>query len=303
MTQQVPQSDLAIAKSNGIEIAFDTFGYRSDPAVLLIMGLGVQMVAWDEKFCTQLASRGYLVIRFDNRDMGLSTKFNEAGVPNISALMKSQSRGEHLDVPYTLADMADDSLGILSALGIESAHVVGLSMGGMIGQIMALRFPERIRSLTSVMSTTGNPELPHPQPEAISVLVAPISSERTAYVESWLKVWRVLGGSQIPVEEALARKWSELSHDRGINPNGFLRQMAAVMASGSRKDALKALTVPTLVIHGDADPLAALECGIETARVIPGAKLHVIKGMGHALPEAVWDEVIDAIVNHVSSEV
>ncbi len=194
--------------------------------------------------------------------------------------------------------MANDAMGLLDVLAIEFAHVVGLSMGGMIGQIMALRFPGRIRTLTSIMSTTGDPTLPPPKPEALAVLVTPIPLERSAYVESWLNVWRVLSGPQIPVQEFLARKWAELSYDRGVNPHGFLRQMAAVIASGSRKDALKTLTVPALVIHGDADPLAPLECGIDTANSIPGAKLRVIKGMGHALPEAVWSEVIDAIAGH-----
>jgi pimeloyl-ACP methyl ester carboxylesterase len=298
MAQDLPHTDLAFAKANGIEIAYDTFGYQSDPPLLLIMGLGVQMIVWDEKFCKQLAARGYWVIRFDNRDVGLSTNFSEAGVPNLSQLTEALSRGEALNVPYTLDDMADDALGLLDILSINSAHVVGLSMGGMIGQIMALRFPERIRTLTSVMSTTGDPNLPPPKPEALEVLVVPIPSERSAYVEGWLNVWRVLSGPQIPVEEALARKWAESSHERGLNPSGFLRQMAAIMASGSRKDSLKALTVPTLVVHGDADPLVPLECGIDTANSIPDAKLHVIEGMGHALPQAVWSQFIDALASH-----
>jgi pimeloyl-ACP methyl ester carboxylesterase len=298
MPQGVPYTDLAFAKANGIEIAYDTFGHQSDPPILLIIGLGVQMILWDEKFCKQLAARGYWVIRFDNRDIGLSTILNKLGVPNISDVMKALSRGEALNVPYTLADMANDAVGLLDAIGIDSAHVVGLSMGGMIGQLMALHFPGRIRTLTSVMSTTGDPKLPPPKPEALSVLVAPIPPERSAYVEGWLNVWRVLSGPQIPVEAALARKWAESSHDRGLNPNGFLRQMAAVLASGSRKNSLKALNVPTLVVHGDSDPLVPLECGIDTANSIPGAKLHIIQGMGHALPEAVWSQLIDAIASH-----
>ena len=298
MTQEVPRTGLAVARVNGVEIAHDTFGYQSNAPLLLIMGLGVQMIVWDEKFCEQLAARGYWVIRFDNRDSGLSTSFVESGVPNIAALVKAQSHGEVLDVPYTLDDMANDAMGLLDSLGIESAHVVGLSMGGMIGQIMALRFPARIRSLTSVMSTTGNSKLPPPNPEVLSVLVAPIPSERSAYVESWLNLWRVLSGPQMPVEEHLARKWAELSHERGLNPTGFLRQMAAIMASGSRQDALKAVTVPTLVLHGDVDPLVSQECGIDTANSIPGAKLRIIQGMGHSLPEALWSQVIDAIAGH-----
>ena len=298
MTEGVAHSGLAIAKANGIDIAYDTFGSPTDPPLLLIMGLGVQMVVWDEKFCGQLAARGYWVIRFDNRDTGLSTNFSSAAVPNIPSLLQAQSLGEALQVPYTLDDMADDSVGLLDALSIESAHVVGLSMGGMIGQVMAFRHPERVRSFTSIMSTTGDPMLPPPKMEALAVLVTPISPERSAYVEGWLNVWRVLSGPLVPVEEPLARKWAELSHERGLNPTGFLRQMAAITASGSRKNILKAITVPTLVIHGDADPLAALECGIDTANSIPGAKLRIIKGMGHTLPEALWPQVIDAVAGH-----
>ena len=300
MIHDVPHNGLAIAKANGIEIAYDTFGRRSDPALLLIMGLGVQMIVWYDEFCKRLAARGYLVIRFDNRDTGLSTKLHWASAPRMSALMGDRMRGEPLHVPYTLADMADDAIGLLDALRIDFAHVVGLSMGGMIGQIMALRFPVRIRSLTSIMSTTGDRKLPPAKPEALAVLFAPIPTERAAYIESWLNLWRVLSGPQIPVEESLGRKWAELSYDRGLNPDGFLRQMAAVLASGSRKEALKSLTVPTLVLHGDADPLVPLECGIDTANSIPGAKLRIIEGMGHTLPEAVWSQVIDAIASHAS---
>jgi pimeloyl-ACP methyl ester carboxylesterase len=298
MAREVRHAAQAFAKANGIEIAYDAFGSQSDPAILLIMGLGVQMVVWDEDFCTRLAARGYWVIRFDNRDVGLSTRFSEMGVPNLPAIQEAQSLGRALGVPYSLEDMAGDAIGLLDALGIGSAHVVGLSMGGMIGQIMAYRFPERVRSFTSIMSTTGDPNLPPPTPEALSALIVPIPPERSAYVEGWLSVWRVLSGPRFPVEAALGRKWAEMSHQRGLNPAGFLRQMAAVVASGSRKELLKAVTVPTLVIHGDADPLVPLECGIDTASSIPAAKLRVIEGMGHTLPEAVWPQVIDAIVGH-----
>ena len=178
MTQNVPHSDVGIAKANGIEIAYETFGDPSAKPMLLIMGLGFQMIVWDDEFCTQLATRGHWVIRFDNRDIGLSTRFDKADVPNISTLLKSQEQGEAIHVPYTLSDMADDVIGLLDALGIESAHVVGLSMGGMIGQIMAAKFSERIHTLTSIMSSTGDPGLPPPKPDAISVLVTPLPTER-----------------------------------------------------------------------------------------------------------------------------
>jgi pimeloyl-ACP methyl ester carboxylesterase len=298
MTQVLPRSDVAYAKANGIEIAYETFGDPTDPAMLLIMGLGSQMVFWDETFCELLAARGYWVIRFDNRDAGLSTILSEAGAPSIPEVVAARAGGEALNVPYMLDDMADDAIGLLDALGIESAHVAGRSMGGMIGQLMALRYPKRTRSLISIMSTTGDPSLPSATPEALDVLVRPIPLERSAYIEGWLKVWEVLSGPQIPVEEHLARKWADMSYERGPNPSGFLRQMAAVIASGSRKDMLKDVVVPTLVIHGDADPLIPVECGIDTANSIPGATLKIIKGMGHTVPEAIWPEIIDAIADH-----
>ena len=298
MTQNVPHSEVAIAKANGIEIAYETFGDLGAKPMLLIIGLGSQMIVWDDEFCTQLASRGYWVIRFDTRDIGLSTKFNEAGVPNISALMQAQAQGEATHAPYTLSDMMYDAMGLLDELGIDSVHVVGLSMGGMIAQIMAVEFPERIRTLTSVMSSTGDPDLPPPKPEALSILFKRLPTERIDYIESCVQVWRVLSGTKFPVDEIRVRKRAEQSHDRGLNPAGFARQHAAIIASGSRKEMLKSLTVPTMVLHGDADPLVPVECSIDTANAIPGAKLVIIKGMGHALPKALWPRVINAIVRH-----
>ena len=298
MTQNVPHSDVGIAKANGIDIAYETFGDPGANPMLLIIGLGSQMIVWDDEFCTQLASRGYWVIRFDNRDIGLSTRFDEAGVPNISTLMQAQAQGEAAHAPYTLSDMMHDAMGLLDALGIDSVHVVGLSMGGMIGQIMAVEFPERIRTLTSVMSSTGDPGLPPPKPEALSILFTPLPTERIDYIESCVHVWRVLSGPKFPVDETRVRKWAEQSHDRGLNPAGFARQHAAIIVSGSRKEMLRSVTVPTMVLHGDADPLVPVECGIDTANAIPGAKLVIVKGMGHALPKALWPRVINAIVRH-----
>ena len=298
MTQNVPHSDVGIARANDIEIAYETFGDPSSKPMLLIMGLGFQMIVWDDEFCTQLATRGYWVIRFDNRDIGLSTRFDEAHVPNISALLKSQEQGEAVHVPYILSEMADDVIGLLDALGIESAHVVGLSMGGMIGQIMAAKFPERIHTLTSVMSSTGDPELPPPKPEALSVLLTPLPTDRAGYIERCVRIWSVLSGPKFPVDETRVRKWAGQSHDRGLNPAGFARQFAAIIASGSRKEMLKSVTIPTMVLHGDADPLVPVECGIDTANAVPGARLVIIEGMGHALPETLWPRVIDAIEHH-----
>jgi len=298
MTENVPRTEVAFAKANGIEVAYDTFGRPGAPPLLLITGLGFQMIMWDEEFCSRLAACGYFVIRSDNRDIGLSSKFHHAGVPNISALLKAQGKKSTPEVPYTIADMAMDSMGLLDALEIQTAHVTGLSMGGMIGQIMAAKFPGRVRTFISMMSSSGDPALPPPTPEAQAVLYTPLPIERAKYIESWVNIWRVLSGSSYPVEEALARKWASQSYARGLNPDGIARQLAAVIASGSRKELLKSITVPTLVLHGDADPLVPLECGIDTARAIPGAKLEIIKGMGHALPRVLWPGIIDRIRKH-----
>ena len=295
---QVPHTDATIARVNGLEITYDAFGDPSAPPLLLIMGLGAQMIAWDEEFCAQLAARGYWVIRFDNRDVGLSTKLDEAGVPDIFTLMQAQSQGEAAQAPYTLRDMADDAVGLLAALAVESAHVVGVSMGGMIAQEMAIHHPNRVRTLTSIMSTTGDPELPPPKPEALSVLLTPFPADRDAFIEDSIQAWQVLSGPGFPLDQDLIKERAGRSFDRGLSLAGTARQMAAVVTSGSRREALRLVTVPTLVIHGDADPLVPVECGMDIANSIPGAELMVIKGMGHDLPLAVVPRVIEAIVNH-----
>jgi pimeloyl-ACP methyl ester carboxylesterase len=194
--------------------------------------------------------------------------------------------------------MAGDAVGLLDALEIASAHIVGASMGGMIAQVMAIHHPDRVRTLTSIMSTTGNPGLPPPTPEATAFLVTPIPMDREGYIEHSVKISHVLGGPVIPIDEALARKQAELSFDRNLNPAGLPRQLAAILASGSRVEALQSVNLPTLVIHGDADPLVTVEGGIDTANAVPGAELMIIEGMGHALPPVLWPQVIDAIAKH-----
>lgn len=300
MTQKVPHSEPASVHANDIDIVYDTFGDPSAPPMLLVMGLGGQMIAWDEEFCAALAAHGYWVIRFDNRDVGLSTKFDEAGVPDVLALMQAQAQGEANQAPYLLCDMADDAVGLLDTLEIESAHVVGVSMGGMIVQTMAIHHPDRVRTMTSIMSSTSAPDLPPPNPEAMAILVAPAPTERAAYIERSVQNWRVLNGPVFPLDEALTRERAGRAFDRGLSPEGTMRQLAAVLASGSRKEALKPVTVPTLVIHGDADPLVPVEGGIDTANSVPGAELMIIEGMGHSLPPAVAPQVIEAIVRHAA---
>ena len=298
MAQNIPQSESAIAKANGIEIVYDTFGDPDKPPVLLIVGLGQQMIAWDEGFCAQIATRGYRVIRFDNRDMGLSTKLHEAGVPNMAAVFEAMTEGKPVESPYSLLDMADDTVGLIDALGIESVHVVGESMGGMIAQRMVIHHADRVRTLTSIMSSTGEPGLPPPAPEAMGILANRPPTDREGYIEDYVERWRVLNGQKLPYDEKASRELAAKIFDRGLNPPGFVRQLTAVIADGSRKQALKSVTVPTLVIHGDADPLVPVECGIDTANSVPGSESLIIEGMGHTFPRQVWAQVIDAIVRH-----
>ncbi|MGB0385914.1 MAG: alpha/beta fold hydrolase [Ardenticatenaceae bacterium] len=297
MTEQITHSPARRAQANGVELVYDTFGDPSAPPMLLVMGLGAQMIVWDEEFCKELAAEGYWVIRFDNRDIGLSTKFTKAGVPNTMALMQGQA----VKVPYLLSDMANDAVGLLDALGIEQAHVVGASMGGMIVQMMAIDHPLRLRTLTSIMSTTGNPNLPPANPAVLGALFQPAPSDREGYLQHSLATSRLFAGSGFPFDEERALKRAARAYERGLNPAGTARQLAAVIASGSRKEALKNLTTPTLVIHGDADPLVPLEGGIDTAEAIPDAELLIIEGMGHSLPLETWPQIVGAITRHAAA--
>lgn len=298
MTQNVRRSEPAVAKSNGIELVYDTFGDPGSQPLLLIMGLASQMIAWDDEFCALLAARGYWVIRFDNRDIGLSTNCSQFGVPDVAALLKQSMAGKPVTAPYTLRDMADDTVGLLDALGIATAHVVGASMGGAIAQMLAIRHPRRLRTLTSIMATSGAPGLPPPKPEAMAVLLTPTPADLPAYVERYIRTWAVLRGPGFPLDEARDVERANQLHARGLNPPGVARQLAAILASGSRKEQLASVRVPTLVIHGDADPLVPVECGIDVASTVPGAKLLIIKGMGHALPISMWPQIVDGIAEH-----
>jgi pimeloyl-ACP methyl ester carboxylesterase len=284
---------------NGVELAWDSFGDPDAPPLVLIMGLGAQMVGWDDAFCARLAEAGgHRVIRFDNRDIGHSTHLSHLGVPDIQALMMQAMAGKPLQVPYTLRDMAADCIGLLDALNIERAHIVGASMGGAIGQELAIHHPQRMRSFTSIMSTTGNPALPPPTPEAMAVLFSPTPTTFEAYLPHYKKVWHVLRGPDFPLDEARDAERAQLIFLRGLNPGGVARQLAAIFASGNRKPALRDVRVPTLVIHGDADPLVPVACGVDVADAIAGAKLLRIPRMGHALPISMWPQIIDAIAAH-----
>jgi len=287
-------------KVNGIELVYDTFGDPADRPLLLIMGLGGQMITWDEEFCRQLAEEGLWVIRFDNRDVGLSTCLDQYGTPHVLGILQAVAQGEPVEVPYLLKDMAADAVGLLDALGLPSANVLGVSMGGMIAQEIAIHYPERVRSLISIMSSTGDPSLPQPTPEATALLVAPSPREKAAYVDWDVEVWRILGSPGFPLDEAKIRKRAAEAFDRGLNPPGFARQLAAILASGSRQEELRDVQIPTLVIHGKADPLVPEACGIDTAEHIPGARLVLIEGMGHDLPVEVWPRIIKAVSEIVS---
>jgi pimeloyl-ACP methyl ester carboxylesterase len=287
-----------IAHANGIDICYEIFGDAASEPLLLIMGLGAQMIHWDDDFCRQLAARGFRVIRFDNRDIGKSSRMTGGKRLSPIELLKLRFLKIPVTAPYKLIDMAKDTVGLMDVLGIKSAHLVGASMGGMIAQEIAISFPQRVRSLTSIMSTTGNPKVPGPTREAGAMLMAPPPATKEEYFERFAKTWKVLRVGSFPEDEALDRSRAERTFERGLNPAGVGRQLRAVLASGSRKDRLRMVTAPTLVIHGSVDPLVRLEGGKDTAESIPGAKLLMIEGMGHALPIPMWPQIIDAIDKH-----
>ena len=287
-----------IACANGIDICYEIFGEASAEPMLLIMGLGAQMIHWDDDFCRQLAARGFRVIRFDNRDIGKSSKLSGGKRLTPIELLKLRFLKIPIAAPYRLRDMAQDTIGLMDALGIKSAHLVGASMGGMIAQEIAISFPQAVRSLTSIMSTTGNPKVPPPSREATAVLMAPPPATKEEYFVRFAQTWKTLRVGSFPEDEALDRSRAERTYERGLNPAGVGRQLRAILASGSRKERLRAVKAPTLVIHGTVDPLVRAEAGKDTAASIPGARLLMIEGMGHALPIPMWPQIIDAIDKH-----
>jgi pimeloyl-ACP methyl ester carboxylesterase len=287
-----------LARANGIELCYEIFGDAKAEPMLLIMGLGAQMIHWDDDFCRQLAARGFRVIRFDNRDIGKSSKLSGGKRLGPLEMLKLRFLQIPVAAPYRLRDMAVDTVGLMDALGIQSAHLVGASMGGMIAQEVAISFPQRVRSLTSIMSTTGDPKVPPPTREAMAVLMAPPAATREEYLVRYAQTWKVLRVGSFPEDEALDRARAERTFERGLNPAGVGRQLRAILASGSRKERLALVKAPTLVIHGTVDPLVRPEGGKDTAASIPGARLLMIEGMGHALPIPMWPQIIDAIDKH-----
>lgn len=284
--------------ANGIEIEYESFGDHGAPAIVLIMGLGTQLTGWPDAFCEGLAGLGYRVIRFDNRDIGLSTRLEDAVTPNIPLLAGLRMLRFMPPVPYTLDDMSEDTIGLLDALGIERAHVVGASMGGMIAQLVAARFPQRTLSLTSIMSTTGNRSLPRADRHATRALLMkpddPLNPE--SVIARNVRVRKAVQSPAYPksddeLHEAAARAF----HRGGYYPAGVARQLAAAIVAADRRRLLGSISIPSLVIHGDADPLVKLECGLDTARHLPDASLKVFPGMGHDFPEALLGEMIEEI--------
>jgi pimeloyl-ACP methyl ester carboxylesterase len=285
------------AAANGIHIEYETFGEPSARPLLLIGGLADQLIHWDDDLCRDLSQRGHYVIRFDNRDSGLSTKFDQAWAADLGTL----TSGKKSSPPYTLDDMADDAVGLLDAVGIRKAHICGASMGGMIAQTVAIRYSSRILSLISIYATTGNKDLPPPRPEMMELLLAPAPPEREAYIEHMVALFKAMAGRGFPFDEAWTRMITTRAYDRSFSPEGTGRQLLAIMAQGNRKKALASVTVPTLVIHGTDDPVVPVEAGRDTAEAIPGAQLMLIEGMGHDLPHGgAWPRIVEAIAVHTS---
>jgi pimeloyl-ACP methyl ester carboxylesterase len=289
---------MPIAPSNGIEIWYETFGDPDDVPLLLVMGLGAQAISWDVGFCETLVDRGFFVIRFDNRDVGLSTKVDSPHLDFAAEFLKAFS-GEEITAPYLVSDMAADAAGLLDHLGIEAAHVVGASMGGMIVQQLAIDFPERVLTVTSIMSTTGDRDIGQPHPEAAATLLRPPAADRDAYIEGHVETWRVIGSPDY-FDEAEVRARGGAAYDRCYFPLGTGRQLLGILASPSRRDALGKIEMPALVIHGAVDPLVDVTGGRRTAEAIPGADYLEIDDMGHDLPRQLWPVIVEAVTRHVA---
>nr|WP_246386997.1 alpha/beta hydrolase [Litorivivens lipolytica] len=289
--------------AGGVELNVQEFGDASQPALLLIMGLGMQMISWPEIFCKRLAAEGYRVIRFDNRDAGLSQKFDGKRAPGPIKLLAASKLRLPVKVPYRLHDMAADVVNLLEALDIDAAHIVGASMGGMIAQLVAALYPERVSSLTSIMSSSGNPKLPQPRPVILATLMTPAADNEESYLKNAIKTWALIGSPAYPPEDNELRERLRFAYRRSYCPGGTARQLAAIADCGSRARELQTIIAPTLVIHGKDDPLVPVEAGIDTAELIPGARLELIEGMGHDLPQPLWSRFVELISDHARSAI
>ena len=288
-------------KANGIEIEYDCFGNNEAEAVLLISGLGTQMIRWSETFCQLLAEQGYRVIRFDNRDAGLSTHFDSASMPDLAAIADAVSRGETPNVPYTLFDMANDAVGLLDALMIKRAHVVGRSMGGMIAQLLASEHADRVLSLVSIMSSTGNRDLPQASPAVMAAMTAPAPhplEDEQGYLAHCLGFSQAIAGRGYPCDASAQRDQALAEIKRAYNPSGFWRHIAAIAATGDIRSRLANISAPTLVLHGSDDPLVPSEAGKDTAANIKDAELRIVEGMGHDFPPSLIVFLAGVIADH-----
>ncbi|MGZ4224733.1 MAG: alpha/beta fold hydrolase [Solirubrobacteraceae bacterium] len=285
------------ARVGEIDLCYETFGDPGAPPMLLVMGLGGQMVLWDDRFCDTLAERGFFVIRFDNRDVGRSTILRELGVPSRTQLFLRDRRG----VKYSLDDMAGDAAGVMRRLDIAAAHVVGVSMGGMIAQLLAIQHPRRVRSLVSIMSTTGNRRVGQAHPRLWPRMVRRPRRDREGYIRDFIETYQTIGSTRYPPDPERMRGRAERCFDRGLHPSGAARQLAAVITAYDRTPFLRELNVATTVIHGSADPLVRPSGGRATARAIPGARLVMLEGMGHDMPPELWPEIIDAVCENAGS--
>ncbi|MDQ3729565.1 MAG: alpha/beta fold hydrolase [Actinomycetota bacterium] len=294
MTPEIAVSEECFARVGELELCWQQFGRDGDPPLLMIMGLGAQMILWPDELCALIAAKGFRVIRFDNRDAGRSTILHDSPSASIPQALE----GEVPPGAYLLSDMTGDVAGLLDALEIDAAHVVGASLGGMIAQTLAIEHPERVLSLASIMSTTGDPEVGRPTPAGLQGLTTVPPQDRAGYVEALIGARRLIGSPGFAFDEERSRRLAGLGWDRGYNPKGTVRQTLAIIASGDRTERLAQITVPTVVIHGSEDPLIDVSGGRATAAAIPGAQLVVIEGMGHDFPAGVWAKVAGEIVEN-----
>jgi pimeloyl-ACP methyl ester carboxylesterase len=285
------------AHGNGVELEYETVGDQAGRPLLLVQGLGAQLTSVEDGLCHELASRGFLVIRYDNRDAGLSTWFDQARPVNLAAVWS----GDHSTLAYTLEDMADDAVAVLDAAGVEAAHVVGVSLGGMIAQLLATRYPEQVLSLASVMSTTGDRAVGQPTGEAASVMMSPMPGDRERFIEQAVANARAISsGTAYPFDEEAVRRGAARGYDRAYHPRGTGRQLAAILAAGDRTPALGQIRAPTLVVHGEEDQIIEVSGGEATAAAIGGARLLRIPGLGHELPPGFWPTLAGALVENAN---
>ena len=289
------------ANANGIKIEFETFGDKSSPSVLLIMGLAGQLIHWQKEFCENLSSKGYHVIRYDNRDSGLSTKFDDVSLAEAMEKIGTIFMGEKVPVPYSIEDMANDAAGLLDFLNIKQAHICGMSMGGYIAQAFAINNPSRTLSLTSIYSHSGNRKEFLPTEEVMKFMLTPTPENRDANIEYTMKYYKLISGTGLPFDEDFHQNLATQSYDRSFCPGGVARQYLAIMTQKDRATDLEKLATPALIVHGDDDPVIPLAGGEATAAVIPNAEIKIIKGMGHAMPnlQAYWSDILNTMVNHM----